>query len=98
MRNLVVALLMLFPVVLLAEPPQDDGTSRQDVAQPMAFGAGGQIKMLYDRRQRPQSIYLNGKVHLVFNAGADPDGPPKSRTRPMAVTYDPPARITTMAR
>lgn len=36
---------------------------------PVAFGEGGQIKMLYDRRQRPQSVYFNNKVHVVFNAG-----------------------------
>ena len=59
---------------------------------PMAFGAGGQIKMLYDRRQRPQSVYLNNKVHIVFNAGGKPGDKAKSRTKPMAVTYDPRTR------
>lgn len=57
-----------------------------------AFGEGGQIKMLYDRRQRPQSIYLNNKVHIVFNAGGQIGAPAKARTKPMAVTYDPAAR------
>ena len=33
----------------------------------MPFGAGGQVKMLYDRRQRPQAVYLNHKVHIVYN-------------------------------
>ncbi len=56
---------------------------------PMAFGEGGQIKMLYDRRQRPQSIYLDGKVHIVFNAGGQIEAPDKARTKPMAITYDP---------
>jgi len=56
---------------------------------PMAFGEGGQIKMLYDRRQRPQSIYLNNKVHIVFNAGGQIGAPAKSPTKPMAITYDP---------
>ncbi len=55
----------------------------------MAFGEGGQIKMLYDRRQRPQSVYLNNKVHIVFNAGGQVGAPAKSPTRPMVVTYDP---------
>jgi len=59
---------------------------------PMAFGEGGQIKMLYDRRQRPQSIYLNGKVHIVFNAGGQIGAPAKSPTKPMAITYDPGTR------
>jgi len=56
---------------------------------PVAFGEGGQIKMLYDRRQRPQSVYLNNKIHIVFNAGGQIGAPPKSATKPMAITYDP---------
>lgn len=60
--------------------------------QTMAFGQGGQIKMLYDRRQRPQAVYLDGRVHIVFNAGGQTGARPKSRTRPMAVTYDPVGR------
>ena len=58
----------------------------------MVFGEGGQIKMLYDRRQRPQSVYLDGKVHIVFNAGGEAGASPKAPTRPMAVTYDPRTR------
>lgn len=54
-----------------------------------SFGEGGQVKMLYDSRQRPQAVYLNDKVHIVYNAGGKPGGPPKSPTKPMAVTYDP---------
>jgi len=54
----------------------------------VSFGEGGQIKMLYDRRQRPQSVYLNGKVHIVFNAGGEPGAPARSPTKPMAITYD----------
>jgi len=59
---------------------------------PVAFGQGGQIKMLYDRRQRPQSVYLNNKVHIVFNAGGQIGARPKAPTKPMAVTYDPATR------
>jgi len=58
----------------------------------MAFGQGGQIKMLYDRRQRPQSIFLDNKVHLVFNGGGQIGARPRARTQPMAVTYDPVTR------
>jgi hypothetical protein len=58
----------------------------------VSFGEGGQIKMLYDRRQRPQSVYLNDKVHIVFNAGADAGAPANSPTSPMAITYDPRTR------
>jgi len=56
---------------------------------PMVFGEGGQLKMLYDRRQRPQSVYLNNKVHIVFNAGGQIKATAKFPTKPMAVTYDP---------
>ncbi|MHC4331922.1 MAG: hypothetical protein ACYSWW_27790, partial [Planctomycetota bacterium] len=45
--------------------------------------------MLYDRRQRPQSVYLNNKVHIVFNAGGQIGARPKAPTKPMVVTYDP---------
>jgi len=58
----------------------------------MAFGHGGQIKMLYDRRQRPQAVYLGNKVHIVFNGGGETGAVSKAKTRPMAVTYDPQAR------
>jgi len=59
---------------------------------PVAFGEGGQIKMLYDRRQRPPSVYLNNKVHIVFNAGGQVGAQPKAPTKPMAITFDPAAR------
>jgi len=60
--------------------------------QTYEFGKRGQIKMLYDRRQRPQSVYLNGKVHVVFNAGAEEGATGQSKTTPMIVTYNPQAR------
>ena len=53
----------------------------------LPFGEGGQIKMLYDRRQRPQSVFLNGKVFIVFNAGGQEGAPGKSKTKPMIITY-----------
>jgi hypothetical protein len=56
------------------------------------FGQGGQIKMLYDARQRPQAVYLNDKLHIVFNGGGIWEDKPKIKTKPMAVTYDPLAR------
>lgn len=58
----------------------------------MSFGEGGQLKMLYDRRQRPQSVYLDGNVHIVFNGGGKLSTTGKYSTRPMAITYDPAAR------
>lgn len=60
--------------------------------QLLTYGERGQIKMLYDRRQRPQSVFLNGKVYLVFNAGAEKDASGPSKTTPMIVTYNPKAQ------
>jgi hypothetical protein len=71
-------------------PPMQKQKKANHVTMP--FGEGGQIKMLYDRRQRPQSIYLNNKVHIVFNAGGQIGASPKARTKPMTVTYDPATR------
>ena len=75
-------------------PAKMSSTQVQKTANqfPIAFGEGGQIKMLYDRRQRPQSIYLNNKVHIVFNAGGQIGASPKARTKPMVITYDPATR------
>jgi hypothetical protein len=81
-------LLFLICLVLLTIVQQQ---SRAD-GFPVAFGQGGQIKMLYDRRQRPQSVYLNNKVHIVFNAGGQIGAQPKAPTKPMAITYDPATR------
>ena len=59
-----------------AAPAKMSPTQEQQkaVQVPMAFGEGGQIKMLYDRRQRPQSIYLNTKSILFLMPG-DKSGP-----------------------
>ena len=59
---------------------------------PMAVAAGGQIEMLYDRRQRPPSVCLNDRVHLVFNAGGEVGAAPEAKTKPMTVIYDPRTR------
>jgi len=60
--------------------------------EPVSFANTGQFKMLFDRRQRPPSVYLDNKVHIVFNAGGEPGAEPKAPTKPMAITYDPATR------
>ena len=55
----------------------------------LPFGEGGQIKMLYDRRQRPQSVFLNGRVFIAFNAGGEKGFSGKSKTKPMVIAYNP---------
>jgi hypothetical protein len=53
------------------------------------FGSGGQVKMLYDRRQRPQAIFINSKVQIVYNGGAKKDADERSGTFPFAISFDP---------
>lgn len=85
-------LLLLFFVAVLTIPISFAQRTEKPDNQILSFGEGGQIKMLYDRRQRPQSVYLNGKVCIVFNAGGEKGAPPKSRTKPMIITYNPATR------
>ena len=77
----ILALLYLIPISIAQKTETSD-------FKVLPFGEAGQIKMLYDRRQRPQSVYLNGKVHLVFNAGGEKGVPGKAKTKPMAISYD----------
>lgn len=63
------------------------------ILNPLSFADTGQFKMLYDRRQRSQALYIDGKVQIVFNAGGTPGSSAQSaRTKPMVVTYDPTTR------
>jgi hypothetical protein len=54
------------------------------------FGEAGKFNMLYDCRQRPQAVQLQGKIHIVYNgdAKADPKGKGKDYAYPMLITYD----------
>jgi hypothetical protein len=36
----------------------------------LSFGVNGKRNMLYDARQRPQSVLLHGRVYIVYNADA----------------------------
>jgi hypothetical protein len=57
----------------------------------VSFADQGQYKMLYDARQRPLSMYLDGKVYIVWNGDCTPNVG-ETQSRPMAVTYDPVTR------
>ncbi len=81
---------ILLSLPLTSVLPVANGADAGD--QVVTVGEGGQVKMLYDRRQRPQSLHLNGKVHIVFNGGGERGGTPKFPTHPMIVTYDPSSR------
>jgi len=51
------------------------------------FGSGGQLKMIYDRRQRPQALFLGGKVYLVYNGGAPRDAT-RGKTHQFVLSFD----------
>jgi len=53
------------------------------------FGSGGQLKMIYDRRQRPQAIFINHKVYIVYNGGASMDAQVREKTYPFVISFDP---------
>jgi hypothetical protein len=59
---------------------------------PVAFAGGGRFKMLYDARQRPQSVHLKGRLYIVYNGDAKPTSNSKGSARPMLITYDPQSR------
>ncbi len=97
--------ILLFAVILLPgsctgkaseQRTEGDGseanTATEADFQIYPFGEGGQIKMLYDRRQRPQSVYLNGMAYIVFNGGGDEEASGRSDTKPMIVQYNPVTR------
>lgn len=60
----------------------------------VAFGQGGSKKMLYDNRQRPQAVYLNGKVFIGFKGGGTEAGKGTNvaKTLTQLISYDPSSR------
>ncbi len=59
---------------------------------PVAFADGGKFKMLYDCRQRPQSVLLKDRLFIVYNGDARPSKSEKGSAYPMLITYDPQTR------
>ena len=53
---------MAVPLAGLVHPAW--GFEPAEVGEAMEFGYGGAKKMLYDNRQRPQAVYVNGKVFI----------------------------------
>ena len=60
---------------------QENDKSHYDI---IAFGARGYHKMLYDRRQRPQAVVIDHKIHIVFNGVVNEHG----LAKPHAITYN----------
>ena len=65
----------------------------KQAADLLPFGHNGKFKMLYDSRQRPQSVFLKGRLYLVYNGDAKPTKNDKGKAYPMLITYDPNERI-----
>ena len=58
----------------------------------LTFGVNGKRNMLYDARQRPQSVLLHGRLYIVYNADATPTKNNKGKAYPMLISYDPQTR------
>lgn len=52
------------------------------------FAHGGKFKMLYDVRQRPQSVLLQSRLFIVYNGDAKPSKSGKGSAFPMLISYD----------
>ena len=71
-------LLQAFAVVISGHCwPLAEASESPDI---LAFGMNGKRNMLYDVRQRPQSVFIKGRVYIVYNGDATPTA--KSCGRP----------------
>lgn len=61
-------------------------------SQIQAFGINGKRNMLYDARQRPQSVLLHGRLYIVYNGDAIATKNGKGNAYPMFISYDPQSR------
>lgn len=58
------------------------------------FGKGGKIKMLYDRRQRPQAVFLKDKLYIVYNGNSKAGKSASSAAAcPLFVVFDPATQL-----
>ncbi|MBT6852267.1 MAG: hypothetical protein HOA16_13840, partial [Opitutae bacterium] len=57
------------------------------------FGKNGKFKMLYDARQRPQSVFIKGNLFVVYNGDASPTKNEKGKAFPMLISYDSAKRV-----
>ena len=58
----------------------------------LEFGSNGKRNMLYDARQRPQSVLLHGRLYIVYNGDASATKNGKGNAYPMFISYDPQSR------
>lgn len=82
-KFLIVSIVLLFVSPLLKAQ-----TVNKTACQLIPFGEGGTKKMTYDRRQRPQAMFMGNRIHLVYNGGASADAIKLEKTVPCATTYN----------
>lgn len=80
--NCLILIFCLFSIVSLAQKVEEDNI------KVYAFGEGGTKKMTYDRRQQPQAVLLNNKIHLVYNGEAAANAHKMMPTLPYAITFN----------
>ncbi|MDB4694953.1 BNR repeat-containing protein [bacterium] len=78
-----VAVFFALPLLMAsANAYADEATS-----VPMVFADAGKLKMLYDARQRPQTVCLHGQLFVVFNGDAEATDNGKGRAYPKIISY-----------
>lgn len=94
MSRIILSLACCVAVVsaVFGEDAADDKKAPNSELAPMAFASGGKFKVLYDARQRPQSVYLKDRLYIVYNGDAKPTSNKKGSARPLLITYDPNSR------
>jgi hypothetical protein len=76
-------------ILVSREVQAQGGLDAKFDSAPIAFAQGGKFKMLYDCRQRPQSVFLKDRVYVVYNGDAQPTKNDKGSAYPMLITYAP---------
>jgi hypothetical protein len=85
---LFVTIVLLLAFVAVSCDNESSEKVMRDSVKLIPFGSGGQVKMIYDRRQRPQALYINGKVFMVYNGGASQIAEDKRISYPYVISYD----------
>ncbi len=85
MKYIFTLLFLAFPLLACAGEAKQQSDEGLEV---YPFGDGGQLKMIYDRRSRPQGLFLKGTVYLVYNGGAPPAATERTDTYPFVTSFD----------
>lgn len=79
---------LIVNAILLPHAFCEDLSGARTRSSVQAFGHAGKFKMLYDFRQRPQSVLLKKKLYIVYHGDAKPSKNGRSSAYPMLITYD----------